>query len=76
MEKICYTIVMAARKLSHYFEAHRIRVLMNQPFNNIFGNREASNRGGKCAMELSERVVDFERRNSAKSQVLADFMAD
>jgi hypothetical protein len=29
MEKICYAIVMSARKLRHYFEAHRVRVLMN-----------------------------------------------
>jgi hypothetical protein len=29
MEKICYTVVMRARKLWHYFEAHRVRVQTN-----------------------------------------------
>jgi hypothetical protein len=29
MEKICYAIVMSTRKLQHYFEAHRVRVLTN-----------------------------------------------
>jgi hypothetical protein len=29
MEKICYVVVMSARKLRHFFEAHRVRVLMN-----------------------------------------------
>jgi hypothetical protein len=24
MEKICYVVVMSARKLHHYFEAHRV----------------------------------------------------
>jgi hypothetical protein len=29
-EKIAYAIVMAARKLRHYFEGHRIKVITNQ----------------------------------------------
>jgi hypothetical protein len=40
IEKICYVVFMSARKLCHYFEAHRVRVLMNQPLNDIFGNRD------------------------------------
>jgi hypothetical protein len=66
---------MSARKLWHYFEAHRIRVLMNQLLNDIFGNRDSSGRIGKWAMELSEHVVNFEKRSAKKSQVLADFIA-
>jgi hypothetical protein len=38
MEKICYAVVMSAKKLYHYFEAHRVRVLTNQSLNDIFGN--------------------------------------
>jgi hypothetical protein len=30
-----------------YFDAHRVRVLTNQPLNNIFGNRDSSGRIGK-----------------------------
>jgi hypothetical protein len=29
MLNIRYVVVMSARKLQHYFEAHRVRVLMN-----------------------------------------------
>jgi hypothetical protein len=29
MEKICYAVVMSARKLRYYFEAHRVKVLTN-----------------------------------------------
>jgi hypothetical protein len=29
LEKIAYEVVMTARKLRHYFEGHRIRVIMN-----------------------------------------------
>jgi hypothetical protein len=75
-EKICYAVVMSARKVRHYFEAHRVRVLTNQPLNDIFGNHDSSGRIGKWVMELLEHVIDFEKRSAMKSQVLADFIAD
>jgi hypothetical protein len=75
MEKICYVVVMSTRKLRYYFEAHRIRVLTNQPLNDIFGNHDSSGTVGKWAMKLSEHVIDFEKRSTIKSQVLADFIA-
>jgi hypothetical protein len=44
LEKIAYAVVMAARKLRHYFEGHRIRVITNQPLNDLFTNKEVSTR--------------------------------
>jgi hypothetical protein len=76
LEKIAYAVVMAARKLRHYFEGHRIRVITNQPLNDLFANKEASTRIIKWGAELSEYTVDFERRSAIKSQVLADFVID
>jgi hypothetical protein len=67
---------MAARKLRHYFEGHRIRVITNQPLNDLFTNKEASTRIIKWGAELSEYTVDFERRSAIKSQVLAYFVVD
>jgi hypothetical protein len=52
MEKICYAVIMSARKLRHYFKAHGVSVLMSQPLNDIFGNHDSSGRIGKWAMEL------------------------
>jgi hypothetical protein len=75
-KNICYAMVMSVRKLRHYFKAHRVRVLTNQPLNDIFGNHDSSGRIGKWAMELSEHVIDFEKRSAAKSQVLVDFIVD
>jgi hypothetical protein len=74
MEKICYVVVMSARKLRHYFEAHRVRVLTNQLLNDIFGNHGSTGRIGKWAMKLLEHVIYFEKRSAIKSQVLADFI--
>jgi hypothetical protein len=74
LEKIAYAVVIAARKLRHYFEGHRIRVITNQPLNDLFANKEASIRIIKWGVELSEYTIAFERRSAIKSQVLADFV--
>jgi hypothetical protein len=67
MEKICYAVIMSARKLQHYFEAHTIRIPTSQPLNDIFRNKDSSRRISKWTIELSEHVVDFEKRSSIKS---------
>jgi hypothetical protein len=72
LEKIVYVVVMATRKLRHYFEGHKIRVITNQPLNDLFTNKEASTRIIKWAVELSEYTMDFERRSAIKSQVFAN----
>jgi hypothetical protein len=53
LEKIAYAVIMVAKKLRHYFEGHRIRVITNQPLNDLFANREASTRIIKWGAELS-----------------------
>jgi hypothetical protein len=67
---------MASRKLRHYFEAHKITVLTDQPLNDLFINKEASSRIAKWATELSEHTINFGKRSAIKSQVLADFVVD
>jgi hypothetical protein len=67
LEKIAYAVVMDARKLRHYFEGHKIRVITNQPLNDLFTNKEASTRIIKWGAELSKYIVDFERRSTIKS---------
>jgi hypothetical protein len=75
MDKICYAVIMSVRKLRHYFEAHTIILLTNQSLNDIFDNRDSSSRISKWAMELSEYVVDFEKRSAIKLQILVDLVA-
>jgi hypothetical protein len=76
VKKICYAVVMSARKLRHYFESHTIRVLTNQSLHDIFSNRDSSGRISKWATELSEYVVDFEKHSTIKSQILSDFVVE
>jgi hypothetical protein len=53
---------MAARKLRHYFEGQRIRVITKQLLDDLFTSKEASTRIVKCAAKLSEYTVDFEKK--------------
>jgi hypothetical protein len=67
MAKIYYVVIMSTRKLRHYFKVHIIKVLTNQPLNDIFDNRDNSSRISKWTSKLSEHVVDFEKWSTIKS---------
>jgi hypothetical protein len=76
LEKISYAVVMASRKLRHYFEAFKVRVTLDRGLGELFRNPEASARIAKCAAELSGYHFTFEPRTTIKSQVLVDFIVD
>jgi hypothetical protein len=76
LEKVSYVVLMASRKLQHYFQAYHIIVLSSQPLKDIMRNREAIGRIGKWAAELNEFTIDYVHRSSIQSQALADFIAD
>jgi hypothetical protein len=76
LEKISYAVVMASRKLHHYFEAFKVRVTSDRGLGELFINPEASVRIAKWAAELSGYHITFEPRTTIKSQVLADFIVD
>jgi ribonuclease HI len=76
LEKISYAIVMASRKLHHYFEAFKVRVTSDRGLGELFHNPEAFVRIAKWAAELSSYHITFEPRTTIKSQVLADFIVD
>jgi ribonuclease HI len=76
MEKMAYAVVMAKRKLRHYFQSHNISVPTAFPLRDMFENKDSTGRMGKWATELAEHVINFVARSAIKSQVLADFVAD
>jgi ribonuclease HI len=76
LEKIAYAVVMASRKLHHYFEAFKVRVTSDRGLGELFRNPEASVWIAKWAAELSGYHITFEPRTGIKSQVLADFIVD
>jgi hypothetical protein len=76
LEKVLYVVLMASRKLRHYFQAYHIIVPSSQPLKDIMMNREATGRIGKWAAELNEFTIDYVHRSSIQFQALADFIAN
>ena len=75
MEKLAFALVMASRKLRHYFQAIVINVLTNHTLKKAMNNLKAVRRLIQWAIELSKFDVRYQPRSTIKSQVLADFIA-
>jgi hypothetical protein len=76
MHKLLYVVLVASRKLHHYFQAHRVVVVTSFPLRAILHNSNATGNIAKWAAELAEFQLDFQPRHAVKSQVLADFIVE
>jgi ribonuclease HI len=76
LEKISYAVVIASRKLCHYFEAFKVQVTSDRVLGELFRNPEVFVRIAKWAAKLSGYHITFKPRTSIKSQVLADLIID
>ena len=75
-QKMTYGVYMAAKKLKHYFQEHPITVVSAAPISEIIGNKDASGRVAKWAIELAAYTPQYARRDTIKSQALANFLVD
>ena len=71
-----YTVLITSRKLRHYFETYQVAVVTKYPLSDILYNKEANGRIIKWAVELGTYSINFRGRQTIKSQVLADFIAE
>jgi hypothetical protein len=76
VHKLLYVVLIASRKLRHYFQAHRISMVTSYPLRVILRNPNTTCNIAKWAVELAEFELDFEPCHAVKSQVLADFIVD
>ena len=76
LEKMALTLIVAARKLRPYFQAHPIVVVTSFPVKLVLHKPEVSGRLAKWAMELGQYDVIFQPAMAIKLQGLADFMAE
>jgi hypothetical protein len=76
VHKLLYAVLIASRKLCHYFQAHKISVVTSYPLRVMLHNPNATGNIAKWAAELAEFELDFGERHVIKRQVLADFVAD
>jgi hypothetical protein len=76
IQKLLYTVVLARRKLLHYFEAHPVTVVSSFPLEEIIRNPDAASRIAKWSVELMGETLAYAPRKAIKSQILADFVAE
>jgi hypothetical protein len=76
VHKLLYAVLIASRKLRHYFQAHKISVVTSYPLRAVPQNPNETSNITKWAADLAEFEMDFVARHAIKSQVLTDFVAD
>ncbi|XP_020409530.1 uncharacterized protein LOC109946397 [Prunus persica] len=76
LEQLALALVVSARRLRPYFQAHGIKVLTNQPLRQVLQKPETSGRLIKWAIELGEFDIQFVPRPAEKGQAIADFISE
>ena len=60
--------------MKHYFQEHPIKVISEALLIEIICSKDATGKVAKCAINLAMHGIDYEKRKTIKSQVLADFI--
>jgi hypothetical protein len=67
-------LLVTSRKLWHYFQAHKIKVVSSFPLGEILRSHDTIGRTVKWSVELGEFELKFCLQQAMKSQILADFI--
>ena len=67
VQKLVYTVLMATRKLLHYFTDHKVAVVTSYPLGDIIRNRDAAGRISKWALKLMGHDIRYIPRTAIKS---------
>ncbi|KAI5344902.1 hypothetical protein L3X38_012779 [Prunus dulcis] len=68
IEKLAFALVVSARRLRPYFQAHTIHVLTNQSLRQVLQKPETCGRLVKWAIELGEFDIHYKPRPAMKGQ--------
>jgi ribonuclease HI len=71
-----YALLITSRKLRHYLQSHKIKVVSIFPLGEILRSRDTVGRIVKWSIELGEFDLKFCPRQAIKSQILADFVSE
>jgi len=69
-------VILARRKLQHYFLGHPITVVSSFPLGEIILSREATGRIAKWSVGLMSETLTYASRKAIKSQALVDFVTE
>src|SRR4051812_36845307 len=76
IEKVGFTLLLAARRLRPYFHAHTVKVMTNFPLEKYLKKLEKSGRTLNWVVELGEFDIKFALRTALKGQSLVDFVVE
>ena len=76
MQKLLYVVLMATRKLLHYFTDHKVAVVTSYPLGDIVRNCDAMGRISKWALKLMGHNIRYIPHTAIKSQALMDFVTE
>ena len=65
--KASFALIMASRKLRHYFQAHVINVMTDHPLKKAMNKLEAAKRLIQWVVELSEFDIRYQPRHAIKA---------
>jgi hypothetical protein len=71
-----YALVITSRKLRHYFQSHKIKVVSSFPLGEILRNRDTVGCIVKWSVELGKFDLELYPRQAIRSQILADFVSE
>jgi hypothetical protein len=76
IQKLLYAVLIAKRKLWHYFDSHLVEVISTSGLGDVINNQESTGHITKWGLELMGLDITNTPCTVIKSQVLADFVAE
>ncbi|XP_074327673.1 uncharacterized protein LOC141665583 [Apium graveolens] len=76
VEKLVYALVVASRKLRHYFQGRLIKVMTDQPLKCILHKLDMTGRLAAWTVELNQFHIEYLPQNAVKPQILSDFVIE
>ena len=75
-QKLLLALLIASRKMRHYFQGHPIMVVTSFPLEQILRNPNATDRVAGWNIELQTFNLRFDTTRVIKGRALADFVAE